>query len=132
MDKIQIYGILNEDREIVFISDCQSVDWDPDYCIEDDVDWKMIKLNNKELMNEIDGIYWDENIVILEKMDINDKEKIKETLGKWIKIIKPKYVLNYISPADLMTFRMKQEREWEEEDRKWLEMENMDAIDCNM
>ena len=54
---------------------------------------------------------------MLENID-TDEEKIKETLNKWIEIIKPKYILDYISPADLMDFRMKKEREWDEEDRK--------------
>jgi hypothetical protein len=31
MNKTKIYGLLNEDREIVFISNLQPVDWDPDY-----------------------------------------------------------------------------------------------------
>ena len=117
MNKTKIYGLLNEDREIVFISDLQFVDWDPDYWIDEDADWKMIKLNNYELIDEIEGVDWDKNVVILEEIDV-DEEKIKETLNKWIEIIKPKYILDYISPADLMDFRMRKEREWDEEDRK--------------
>ena len=38
MNKTKIYGLLNEDREIVFISDLQPVDWDPDYWIDEDAD----------------------------------------------------------------------------------------------
>ena len=117
MDKTKIYGLLNEDREIVFISDLQPVDWDPDYWIDEDADWKMIKLNSYELIDEIESIDWDRNVVILEEID-TDEEKIKETLNKWIEIIKPKYILDYISPADLMDFRMKKEKEWNEEDNK--------------
>ena len=115
MKKTIIYGLLNEDREIVFISDLQSIDWDPDYWIDEDADWKIIKLNNKELINEVDEIDWEKNIVVLEYVDTNE-EKIKEALNKWIDIIKPKYVLDYISPADLMDFRMRTEKEWDEED----------------
>ena len=117
MNKTKIYRLLNEDRKIVFISDLQSVDWNPDYWIDEDADWKMIKLNNYELIDEIEGVDWDRNIVILEEIDSNE-DKIKEILNKWIEIIKPKYILDYISPADLMDFRMKKEREWDEEDRK--------------
>lgn len=117
MNKTKIYGLLNEDREIVFISDLQPVDWDPDYWIDEDADWKMIKLNNYELIDEVESIDWDKNVVILEEIDI-DEEKIKETLNKWIEVIKPKYILDYISPADLMDFKMKKEREWNEEDNK--------------
>ena len=131
MDKTKIYGLLNEDRKIIFVSDWQPVDWDPDYWIDEDIDWKIIILDDDRIFNDVDEVNWDKNIVILEEID-TDEEKIKEALEKWIKIIKPKYVLNYISPADLMTFKMKKEREWEEEDRKWLDMENMDAIDYNM
>ena len=132
MDKTQIYGLLNEDREIIFISDCQSVDWDPDYFIEEDANWKLIKLGNNIYNDDIDEIYWERNIVILETLNTNDEEEIKQALNKWIDMIKPKYILDYINPADLMTFRIEKEREWEEEDRKWLEMESMDSIDCNM
>lgn len=117
MNKTKIYGLLNEDREIIFISDLQSVDWDPDYWIDEDADWKMIKLNNYELIDEVESIDWDRNIVILESID-TDEERIKETLNKWIEIIKPKYILDYISPADLMDFKMKKEREWDEEDKR--------------
>ena len=117
MDKTKIYGLLNEDREIVFISDLQPVDWDPDYWIDEDADWKIIKLNNIELMDEVDGIHWGRNVVILESIDTNE-EKIKETLNKWIEVIKPKYILDYIGPADLMDFKMKKEREWDEEDKR--------------
>ena len=117
MNKTKIYGLLNEDREIVFISDLQPVDWDPDYWIDEDADWKIIKLNNYELIDEVDGIHWGKNVVMLESID-TDEEKIKETLNKWIEIIKPKYILDYISPADLMDFRMKKEREWDEEDKR--------------
>lgn len=117
MNKTKIYGLLNEDREIVFISDLQFVDWDPDYWIDEDANWKIIKLNNYELIDEIESIDWDKNIVILESIDTNE-EKIKETLNKWIEVIKPKYILDYISPADLMDFRMKKEKEWDEEDNK--------------
>ena len=117
MNKTKIYGLLNEDREIVFISDLQPVDWDPDYWIDEDADWKIIKLDDIKLMDEVDGIHWGRNIVILESID-TDEEKIKETLNKWIEVIKPKYILDYISPADLMDFKMKKEREWEEEDRR--------------
>ena len=116
MNKTKIYGLLNEDREIVFISDLQPVDWDPDYWIDEDAVWKMIKLDNIKLVKEIDDINW-ENIVILEYID-TDEEKIKEILNKWIEVIKPKYVLDYISPVDLMDFRMKKEREWDEEDKR--------------
>lgn len=106
---------MNEDREIVFISDCQSIDWDPDYWIEEDADWKIIKINN----NEIDGIHWNKNVVILEKINTNNEEEIKKVLNKWIDIIKPKYVLDYISPIELMDFKKRKEIEWEEEeDRK--------------
>ena len=70
----------------------------------------MIKLNNYELIDEVESIDWDRNVVILESID-TDEEKIKEILNKWIKVIKPKYTLDYISPADLMDFRMKKERE---------------------
>ena len=117
MNKTKIYGLLNEDREIVFISDLQPVDWDPDHWIDEDADWKMIKLNNYELIDEVENIDWDKNVVILENKD-TDEEKIKEILDKWIGIIKPKYKLDYISPVDLMDFRMKKEREWDEEDRR--------------
>lgn len=116
MNKTEIYGLLNEDREIVFISDLQPIDWDSDYWIDEDADWKIIKLNNTELMDEVDGIHWGKNVVILEYVD-TDKEKIKEALNKWIDIIKPKYVLDYISPADLMDFKIRKEKEWDEEDR---------------
>ena len=117
MKKTIIYGLLNEDREIVFISDLQPVDWNPDYWIDEDADWKIIKLDNKELMDEVD----EKNIVILEYAD-TDEEKIKEALNKWIDIIKPKYVLDYISPADLMDFKIRKEKEWDEEDKQWLIM----------
>lgn len=117
MNKTKIYGLLNEDREIVFISDLQPVDWDPDYWIDEDADWKMIKLNNYELIDEIESIDWDRNVVILEEID-TDEEKIKEILNKWIEVIKPKYILDYISPVDLTDFRMKKEKEWDEEDNK--------------
>lgn len=116
MKKTIIYGLLNEDREIVFVSDLQSIDWHPDYWIEEDVDWKIIKLNNKELIDEVDG----RNIVILEYIDTIDEEEIKKTLNKWIEIIKPKYILDYISPVDLMDFRVRIEKEWDEEDKQWL------------
>lgn len=132
MDKTKIYGLLNEDREIVFISDCQSVDWDPDYFIEEDADWKLIKLGNNIYNDDIDEIYWERNVVILEILNTSNEEEIKQALNKWIDMIKPKYILDYINPADLMTFRIEKEKEWEEEDRKWLDIENMDAIDCNM
>lgn len=120
MNNIEIYGIINEDREIVFISDYQPVDWDPDYWIEEDADWKIIKTDNSELMNEIDGIHWDSNIVILERID-TDEEGTKEALSKWIDIIKPKYILDYINSSELMDFRIRKEKEWEEEDKKFME-----------
>ena len=41
----------------------------------------MIKLNNYELIDEVDGIDWDRNVVILEEID-TDEEKIKEILNK--------------------------------------------------
>lgn len=116
MKRTIIYGLLNEDREIVFISDLQPVDWNPDYWIEEDVDWKIIKLNNKELIDETD----ERNIVILEYIDTIDEEEIKKVLNKWIEIIKPKYILDYISSADLMDFRIRTEKEWDEEDKQWL------------
>lgn len=47
MDKTKIYGVLNEDREIVFISDLQPIDW-----VEDDIKWKIEKLNNKKMKYE--------------------------------------------------------------------------------
>lgn len=114
MKKTIIYGLLNEDREIVFISDLQPIDWHPDYWIEEDADWKIIKLNNKELIDEVD----ERNIVILEYIDTIDEEEIKKVLNKWIEIIKPKYILDYISPIDLMDFRIRIEKEWDEEDKK--------------
>lgn len=67
------------------------------------MDWKIIKLNNKELIDEVDG----RNIVILEYIDTIDEE----ALNKWIEIIKPKYILDYISPIDLMDFRVRIEKE---------------------
>lgn len=109
---------MNEDREIVFISDCQFIDWDSDYWIEEDVDWKIVKVNNSEMMDEIDGIHWSRNVVILEKINTDDEEEIKKVLNKWIDIIKPKYVLDYISPIELMNFKKRKEIKWEEEDRK--------------
>lgn len=111
MDKTKIYGVLNEDREIVFISDLQPMDWDPDYWVEDDIKWKIEKLNNKKMKYEIGYINWEKNIVILEYLDTNEEE-IKKALDKWIGIVKPKYILDYISPIDLMDFRMKQCRDW--------------------
>lgn len=115
MINTKIYGLLNEDREIVFISDCQPVDWNPDYWIDEDADWKMIKLNNEEMINEIGGIHWDNNVIILDTIEDKDEEKIKEILKRWISIIKPKYILDYISPEDLETFKIQKEKEWEEE-----------------
>lgn len=120
MDTVLIYGILNEDREIVFISDFQYVEWNPDGWIEDDADWKFIKLNDSDLMDEVDGIHWGRNVVILERLNVSNEEIIKQSVNNWIDIIDPKYVLEYISPADLMTFRMMKEREWEEEDKMLL------------
>ena len=58
------------------------------------------------------------NIVILEYIDTIDEEEIKKVLNKWIKIVKPKYILDYISPIDLMDFRVRIEKEWDEEDKK--------------
>jgi len=121
MDTVLIYGILNEDREIVFISDFQYVEWNPDGWIEDDADWKFIKLNDSDLMDEVDGIHWGRNVVILERLNIDDENIIKQSVNNWIDIINPKYILEYISPADLMTFRMMKEREWEEEDKMLLQ-----------
>lgn len=121
MDTVLIYGILNEDREIVFISDFQYVEWNPDGWIEDDADWKFIKLNDSDLMDEVDGIHWGRNVVILERLNIDDENIIKQSVNNWIDIINPKYVLEYISPADLMTFRTMKEREWEEEDKMLLQ-----------
>ena len=83
-------------------------------------DWKIIKTDNSELMNETDGIHWDSNIVILERID-TDEEGIKKVLNKWIDIIKPKYVLDYINSSELMDFRIRKEKEWEEEDKKFME-----------
>ena len=120
MDSVLIYGILNEDREIVFISDYQYVEWNPDGWIEDDADWKFIKLNNSALMDEVDGIHWGRNVVILERINNKNEDVIKEKLNKWINVINPKYILDYISPADLMTFRMIKEKEWKEEDKMLL------------
>lgn len=110
MNKTQIYGLLNEDREIVFISDCQSLDWNPDYWIEEDAEWKIIKLDNKELMDEVERIDWDTNVIILENID-EDEEGIKWALNKWIDVIKPKYILDYINPYDLIDFRIRKEKE---------------------
>ena len=124
MSKVLIYGILNEDREIVFISDFQYVEWNSDGWIEDDADWKFIKLNDSNLMDEVDGIHWGRNVVILERLNVNDEDIIKQSVNNWIDIIDPKYVLEYISPADLMTFRMIKEREWEEEDKMLLQKDD--------
>lgn len=109
MDKAIIYGVLNEDRRIVFITDLQSTDWDPDYWFEDDAEWKRIKLNNYNFFNEVDNIEYDKNIVILEQVE-KDENVIEDRVTEWIDMIKPKYILDYISPADLMDFRIRQER----------------------
>ena len=117
MNDVIIYGIINEDREIVFISDYQAIDWDVDYWIEDDATWKIIKLDNKKLMDEVEEVDWERNIVILESVKI-EEEKTKEVLDKWISVIKPKYVLDYVSPTEMADFIIRKEMEWEEEDRR--------------
>ena len=118
MRKATIYGLLNEDREIVFISDWQEVDWFGDYDIAEDADWKMIYLNDNGLIDEIGGVEW-ENVVVLERIK-GEEEEIKEMLGEWVNVIRPKYRLDYISPEELMTFRINKERDWEEDDQKLL------------
>ena len=49
-----------------------------------------------------------------------EEKEIKGKLRKWVNIIKPKYRLDYISPEELMTFRINKERDWEEDDQKLL------------
>ena len=117
MNDVIIYGIINEDREIAFISDYQAVDWDVDYWIEDDANWKITKADNEKLTDKIEEIDWEKNIIILESLKI-EEEKIKEVLDKWINVIKPKYVLDYVSPNEMADFIIRKEMEWEEEDRR--------------
>lgn len=117
MNDVIIYGIINEDREIAFISDYQAIDWDVDYWIEDDANWKITKADNEKLMDKIEEIDWEKNIVILESVKI-EEEKTKEVLNKWISVIKPKYVLDYVSPTEMADFIIRKEMEWEEEDRR--------------
>ena len=132
MDKIQIYGILNEDREIVWISDYCLTEFDDMNMLEDAV-WKCMMEDNKE-MNDLlasGNVQLDTDFVILQTID---KEELEEDIGnivlRWINFICPKYnqckmsvdkdgsmLCGYIMHRweDVMDYKYRQEREWEEE-----------------
>ena len=74
MDKIIIYGLLNEDRRIFWISDLWFDDAYGDVCALDDVMWKNLMISDEETLKLLESV----DIIILEsvKRDEWDVEKL--------------------------------------------------------
>ena len=114
MDKIIIYGLLNEDRRVFWVSDYWIGEYgDMDY--SEDAYWKCLMNKDDEMIKNLEYIDIEKDVVIFEEMDRMDWSA--EKVLKWVDIFK---IENYIAyrPEEVIDFKMKQEREWEEEDKR--------------
>ncbi len=121
MDNIEIYGAMNEDREIIWINIYQISEL-LDMGVGEDGMWRADMDGNKELGGLLINMEWDKDIVVLERVNGSkiDKELYDKVL-KWINIFHPKYNINELrlyTPEEIMEYIMMKEREWEEEDRR--------------
>jgi len=121
MDNIEIYGAMNEDREIIWINIYQMSEL-LDVGIGEDGMWRADMDGNKELGGLLVDMEWDKDIVVLERVNGSkiDKELYDKVL-KWINIFHPKYNTNELrlyTPEEIMSYIMMKEKEWEEEDRR--------------
>ena len=121
MDNIEIYGAMNEDREIIWINIYQMSEL-LDMSVGEDGMWRADMDGNKELSNLLIDMEWDKDIVVLERVNVSkiDKELYDKVL-KWINIFHPKYNTNELrlyTPEEIMGYIMMKEKEWDEEDRR--------------
>lgn len=121
MDNIEIYGAMNEDREIIWINIYQMSELF-DMGVGEDGMWRVDMDGNKELSNLLIDMEWDKDIVVLERVNESkiDKELYDKVL-KWINIFHPKYNTNELrlyTPEEIMGYIMMKEKEWDEEDRR--------------
>lgn len=115
MDNIIIYGILNEDRRIFWVGDLWFDDAYGDVYVLEDAIWKNLMVDNQDILKLLEDADEEKDIVILDTVK-RDEWDVKR-LMKWINIFELK---NYVicSLEELIDFKMKQEREWDEEDKK--------------
>lgn len=113
MNNVVIYGLLNEDRKIFWVSDFW-IDEDDEMTALDDAFWKWMMAKDSEHLKWMEDLDEEKDIVILEVIS-KDKWSI-DKLMKWIDVFK---VHNYIiySHEEVISFKYKQEREWDLEDR---------------
>lgn len=121
MDNIEIYGAMNEDREIIWINIYQMSELF-DIGVGEDGMWRADMDGDRELSNLLVDMEWDKDIVVLERVNGSkiDKELYDKVL-KWINIFHPKYNTNELrlyTPEEIMGYIMAKEREWDEEDRR--------------
>ena len=125
MDNIEIYGVMNEDREIIWINIYQFSEL-LDMGVGEDGMWRASIDGNKELSNLLIDMEWEKDIVVLERVnreEITDKE-LYNKVQKWINIFHPKYNIDELrlyTPEEIMSYIMMKEKEWEEEDRRLYE-----------
>lgn len=122
MNNIEIYGVLNEDREIIWIN-IYEINELCDMSVGEDGMWRAEIDGNRELSGLLIDMEWDKDIIVLErinKKDITDEELYNKVL-KWINIFHPKYNVNELklyTPEEIMSYIITKEKEWEEEDRR--------------
>lgn len=122
MDSIEIYGAMNEDREIIWINIYQNNEL-LDMSVGEDGMWRADMDGDKELGGLLIDMEWDKDIVILErvnKSEITDQELYNKVM-KWINIFHPKYntsELRLYTPEEIIEYIMMKEKEWDEEDRR--------------
>ena len=114
MDRVVIYGLLDEDRRVFWVSDYW-IDEDNEMSILDDAFWKWTMARNNEYLKWMEDLDEVKDIIILE--EVSRDEWSIERLMKWIDMFK---VYNYTTynHEEVIDFKFRQEREWEEEDRK--------------
>lgn len=121
MDDIEIYGAMNEDREIIWINIYQISEL-LDMGVGEDGMWRASIDGNKELSNLLADMEWDKDIVVLERVNGSEIDKeLYDKVLKWINIFRPKYntdELRLYTPEEIMGYIMMKEKEWEEEDRR--------------
>lgn len=119
-DNIDIYGILNEDRRIFWISDLWYGDAYGEVSALEDAIWKNLMIGDEETLKLLENADGNVDVVILES--VKRDEWNVEKLMRWIDIFDLK---NYVicSPEKLMDFKMEQEKAWDEEDRRFFGIE---------
>ena len=121
MDHIIIYGLLDQSREIFWISDYW---FEEGLTALDDAFWKWMMARNNDCIKKMEWLSEEKDLVVLEEVP-REKWSINR-LMKWIDIFK---VYNYTlySHEEVMNFKNRQEKEWEWENRMMFGKEEKDG-----